>query len=86
MFIIVKYIGKPIDEKFHTLIAAKEVALTKILTIYKIIVSVSGYFHDFIKVGIAAKASLIIAKIMAMTGSLVIAQKIKAMAEKNPHK
>jgi hypothetical protein len=45
--------------------------------------SVSGYFHHFISVGIAARASLMIAKRIAIAGFLVMYRKINASNEKN---
>ncbi|MEI7919424.1 MAG: hypothetical protein WCH65_04425 [bacterium] len=43
--------------------------------------SVSGYFHHLISVGIAARASLMIAKIIAIAGFFVIYRKTNASNE-----
>lgn len=45
--------------------------------------SVSGCFHHLISVGIAASASLMIAKIIAIAGFFVIYRKTNASNEKN---
>jgi len=47
-------------------------------------VSVSGNFQAFTIVGIQAKPSLKIAKTIAIIGSLVMLQRIKASKEKVP--
>ena len=48
--------------------------------------SVSGLVHAFLKVGMAANASLIIAKAIAISGFLVTSQRIIAIPDSVPHK
>lgn len=85
-FIITKYIRKAVSEKFQYLTAVKPVKELNNPPTKALAVSVSGYFHDFFNVGIAAEKSLKIANTIAMTGCFVIAQRISANAENNPHK
>ncbi|KKR45423.1 MAG: hypothetical protein UT82_C0029G0009 [Parcubacteria group bacterium GW2011_GWB1_40_14] len=83
---ITKYIGNANSAKLHIFRAEKLVKATNKPVTYAIEDSVSGYFHDFITVGKAAKPSLAIAKNIATSGSFVIPQKSKAAPDNKPHK
>ena len=86
MFMITRYIGKASSEKVHIFITAKPEKIPKRPVRYGVSVSVHGSFQDFIKVGIAAKKSLMIEKIIASSACLVNHHKIKAKTEKAPQK
>jgi hypothetical protein len=77
--------GKATAEKFQIFIAEKLVSELKKPAVNGPAFSVSGYFHDFINVGIAASPSLAIANTIATSGIFVIHQSIKARSERNPH-
>ena len=84
MLIISKYAGKAYCENVHAVIARKLVKLPNTPSKYAHPDSVSGYCHPFMSVGIEARASLKIAKTMAISGLLVTAQKTKANIDSKP--
>jgi len=84
MLTITKYAGKAYCENVHAVIARKLVKLPNAPTKYTHADSVSGYCQPFMNVGTEARASLKIANTMAISGSLVIAQKTRANIDSKP--
>ncbi len=64
--------------------AKKLVNALNVPVVYASIDSVSGCFQHLTKVGTAANKSLVIAKIIATKGCLVMAQRTKANNDKLP--
>jgi len=85
MFITIRYAGKAYSEKVHMVAAAKLVDALNTPTMKGQADSVSGWFHAFMRVGIAANQSLAIAKAIATFGSLVTYQRTKANPDNTPH-
>ena len=86
MLIVTRYIGKAHSEKLPVFKAKKLVAFPKMAVVYASPDSVSGNLHDLMSVGSAAKASLIIANEIAITGLSVICQIMRAKIETAPQK
>ena len=84
MFITIRYAGKAYSEKVHIVAAAKLVEALNTPTMKGQADSVSGWFHAFVRVGMAASASLAIAKVIATFGSLVTYQRTKASPDSTP--
>jgi len=84
MLAITRYAGKAYCENVHAVIARKLVKPPKSPVKNGHADSVSGYCHPFLNVGIEARASLRIASMMAVSGSLVTAQKNMANADSRP--
>lgn len=79
-----KYIGKAYCEKVHVETTARLVNAPKTPMVYGHGDSVLGFVHAFLTVGTPAKASLPMAKTMAVKGSLVTHQRTSAKADSAP--
>ena len=83
-FIAIRYNGKAYSEKVHIVAAPKLVRALNTPTMKGQADSVSGWFHAFVRVGIAANPSAAIAKAIATFGSLVTYQRTKASPDNIP--
>ena len=80
----IRYAGNAYAEKAHIAEAKKLVEALNTPTMNGQATSVSGWFHAFVKVGIAANPSLAIAKAIATFGFLVTYQRTKASPDNTP--
>lgn len=78
--------GKASSENVHIAATIKLVNGLKIPTINGQADSVSGLCHALVRVGTAAVASLMIAKMIARFGSLVRYHKTRAKIDKTPQR
>ena len=84
MLMKMRYAGKAISEKIHVWVTRKLVIGLKTPTKKGQLNSLSGFHYAFLKVGVVDRASLSIAKIMAMLGFSVMYHKTNARLDKAP--
>jgi hypothetical protein len=81
---VTRYAGKAYSEKVHKVATARLEAAPNTPIMKGQTDSVSGCTHNLVRVGIDAKASLAIGKMMATLGSFVNHYKIRASPDSAP--